>query len=523
MTRHPSASLTAWTASPLFLWEGAGQALAAHLASVQGDGHDHQLGNVLQRLAASIGLSAGETERKPPPKSLAPTFLTNPTRHDGGFFVADRIAYITINGPLERTEGWYGVGYDGITRRAEAAFADPMIDGVFASIDSPGGHAVGMLECAGKLRGFADESGKPFVAHAPALVASAAYGLGVAADRLTIDPDAMCGSVGVVLLHADISKMLESWGVKLTAIQFGEKKTDGNFWEPLSDRARADLEQMIDDMGARFVPHVAGRRGLSEQVVIDWQAGVLVGQRAIDASMADGLATEEEAFAALLAEINPTLTSAPQPQTATTSPSAPSQATTTESSEPAGAGAPSRAPSTTTLQTQQRKADMTLKADLTAVLEGDGTAEEKLASATAILTATEDPDPDAEDDADDAALDEADDADAEDTDEGDEADASADAEEDDDKPDATTAGAIVTLPEAKGREKQAVKLAGTPGMTVKAAKALLADAPKEKASGGLAARMEGQDPNIAAGSGDTGANDNPLVAVATSRRASARR
>lgn len=489
-------SFTAWTSSPLFLWEGAGQAMAAHLAAMHRQSQDGQLGGVVQRLAASLGLSAGsEAERKPPPKSIAPTFLTNPTRHDGGFFVANRVAYITINGPLERKEGWYAVGYDGLALRVETALADPGVDAVFLSIDSPGGHAAGMLECAGKIRASADEHGKPLVAHASALVASAAYGVGVAGDTLTIDPDAMCGSVGVVMLHADVSKMLENFGVTLTSIQFGDKKTDGNFWQPLSKRARSDLQTMIDDMGARFVAHVADRRGLSEQPVIDWQAGVLVGQRAVDASMADGLATEGDAFTALLDAINPT-TIAPNP---------------------AGAGAQTHAPPTHTPQ-QQKDADMTLRAEIAAILEGDGTADEKNTATLALIAASEEPDTEGEDDNASAAADEPDSED----DADDEAEAESD-DDDDDSPDAATAGAIVTLSEAKGREKQAVKLAGTPGMTVRAAKSLLADAPKEKASKGLASRMSGQDPDITAGSGDASAKDNPLVAVAVSRKASARR
>lgn len=460
------SSLTAWTSSPLFVWEGAGQAMAAHLAAMHRQGQDGQLGSVVQRLAASFGLSANsEAVRKPPPKSVAPTFLTNPTRHEGGFFVADRVAYITVNGPLERKESWYSVGYDGLALRVETALADPMVDGAFLSIDSPGGHAAGMLECAGKIRASADKHNKPIVGHAPALVASAAYGVGVATDTLTIDPDAMCGSVGVVMLHADVSKMLDDFGVTLTAIKFGDKKTDGNFWEPISDRARSDLQTMIDDMGARFVAHVADRRGLSEQAVIDWQAGVLVGQRALDASMADSLATEGDAFTALLDSLNPT-TIAPNP---------------------AGAGAQLHAPSTHTPE-QQKDADMTLRAEIAAIMEGDGTAEEKNTATLALIAASDEPETEGEDDDASAATDE---PAAEDEDENE--------DDDDGGPDAAIAGAIVTLPEAKGREKQAVKLAGTPGMTVKAAQSLLADAPKEKASKGLAARMDGQDPDITAG------------------------
>ena len=54
--------------------------------------------------------------------------------------------------------------------------------------------------------------------------------------------------------------------------------------------------------------------------------------------------------------------------------------------------------------------------------------------------------------------------------------------------DPATAEAILDLPEAKGREAMARKLAFNPGMTIAAARDLLASAPR---GGGLAAEMAG--------------------------------
>ncbi|MEO0385052.1 MAG: S49 family peptidase [Pseudomonadota bacterium] len=496
MTHNP---LAGWTGTPLFLWEGAASTMAGHLATVARASEARRTDSVLSRLGQALRLSASA---EPPPelKAEAPHFLTNPARHEGGFFIADRVAYTTISGPLERTGCWWGEGYDRIAQRVSIAFDDPDVDGVFVSIDSPGGHASGMLECAQRLRSLADEAGKPLHAHAPALIASAAYGLGVAADTLTVDSDAICGSVGVVMLHADMSKMLEDWGITLTSIQHGEKKTDGNFWQPLSDRARNDLQTMINDLGDRFTSHVADRRGMDQSAVIDWQAGVQMGPRAVTAGMADDVATEPEAFAALVASLSG------------------ASGNLTER-DPAGAGATSqdgRAPSNPKPK-QQKDADMTLRAQMAAIMQGEGTAEEKNTAMQALLEANDEPDTDGDEP--EAAGDDEADADGDEpdaTDDDDEADAEAD------DADAATAGAIITLPEAKGRADYAVELAQTPGMTVKAAKNLLAKAPKTKA-GQLAGKMSGQDPTITTGTGKSGANDNPLVAIATSRKASARR
>lgn len=490
MTHNP---LAGWTGAPLLLWEGAASMMAAHLSAVAGVREVRRQEGVLARLGQALKLSAAD-DPPPSPEASAPYFLENPARHDGGFFVANRAAYMTISGPLERTGGWWWDGYDTITERAESAFADDQIDGVFLSITSPGGHASGMLECAQTLRGLADQSGKPLHVHAPALIASAAYGLGVAADHMTIDADAICGSVGVVMLHADMSKMLDDWGITLTPIQHGEKKTDGNYWESLSDRARADLQAMIDDIGARFTGHVAARRGLDQQAVIDWQAGVLMGQRAVEAGMANDVSTERLAFEALVAGMGSTLT---------------------VQNNPAGAGATStdggRAPLTQTPK-QQEDADMTLRTQMDAIMQGDGTAEDKNAAMQALLDAN--PEPTAEDETPDAADDEADA-------ESDEPDAEAsddDADAEDDDVDAATAGAIIALPEAKGRADYAVELAQTPGMTVQASKSLLAKAPKGK-RGTLATKMEGQDPDVRGGTADTSKPSSLVIAMQNQNKA----
>ncbi|MCY1649081.1 hypothetical protein OVA11_19075 [Caulobacter sp. SL161] len=64
------------------------------------------------------------------------------------------------------------------------------------------------------------------------------------------------------------------------------------------------------------------------------------------------------------------------------------------------------------------------------------------------------------------------------------------------KVNAKVAQAVLDLPEARGREKLAKKLAFQPGMTVAAAKELLASAGKET---GLADRV--RDPNLAPSGG----------------------
>ena len=80
-------------------------------------------------------------------------------------------------------------------------------------------------------------------------------------------PSGQAGSVGCVILHEDISKMLERIGIDITFIQYGENKTEANPYEPLSDSAREELQASVDFYGRLFDEGGAKARGISADTV----------------------------------------------------------------------------------------------------------------------------------------------------------------------------------------------------------------------------------------------------------------
>ena len=132
--------------------------------------------------------------------------------------------------------------------------------------DSPGGNIALVAETAAKIKA-ARKEGRPIIAVANTMLASAAYWIACACDELVVTPSGEVGSIGAYMLHEDISQMLEMEGVRMTFIQEGPRKTEGNPFEPLGDDAKAALQETVAYHYNLFVKDVAKNRGVSEKIV----------------------------------------------------------------------------------------------------------------------------------------------------------------------------------------------------------------------------------------------------------------
>ena len=80
------------------------------------------------------------------------------------------------------------------------------------------------------------------------------------ATRSSATPSAVIGSVGVVWVHLDGSKLLDRVGLKVSSVHAGATKTEGNEHEPLSDDARREIQRRVDEVYGTFVNTLARGR-----------------------------------------------------------------------------------------------------------------------------------------------------------------------------------------------------------------------------------------------------------------------
>ena len=209
------------------------------------------------------------------------------------------VAVVSLSGFITQKPTLFSLFFGGTSAEefaAEvvAALGEESIGAVVMDVDSPGGSVFGVPEAAAKIREA--RGGKPLLAVANPVMASAAYYLASQADEVVATPSAVVGSIGVIAVHVDYSKALEKEGIKVTVLTSGRRKGEGNPTEPLSDEARAEVQERLDYYGGLFVRDVAKGRGVSvEKVRADFGEGAyFAAAKAQTLGLVDRLGTLEE-------------------------------------------------------------------------------------------------------------------------------------------------------------------------------------------------------------------------------------
>jgi signal peptide peptidase SppA len=197
------------------------------------------------------------------------------------------VAVVCIDGPLLQRGGWCWDGYEAISKRFSAALADRQTGSVLLKINSPGGVAAGCFEAVKALRAQASASGKRVFAYADEMACSAAYAMACIADEVWLPPSGDVGSVGVIATYLDVSKALETNGVRAIVTSTGARKADGHPMLPFSDDEIASLQARVDHLGSLFFSLVADARGMTPESVKALEAGVFSGQSAVEKRLAD--------------------------------------------------------------------------------------------------------------------------------------------------------------------------------------------------------------------------------------------
>lgn len=185
-------------------------------------------------------------------------------------------------------------------RDFDALINNPDIGAIVIDIDSPGGAVSGTPELATKIH--AARGTKPIIAVCNSLMCSAAYWIGSAADEIVATPSSDgVGSIGVVMVHEEISRMAEDAGVKFTVLRAPEHKAEGNPYEPLAPETQEFWQAQIDEIYGMFANAVAKHREVSVKVVReDYGRGrALTAKQAKAAGMIDRIATLDEVIAKL--------------------------------------------------------------------------------------------------------------------------------------------------------------------------------------------------------------------------------
>ncbi len=214
-----------------------------------------------------------------------------------GFEVIDGVAVLAVDGIIAKRMNLFtrisgGTSTQLLEHNFLQALGDPAVHSIILRIDSAGGQVDGTFELARTIREARGR--KPVVALGDSMMASAAYWIGSAADRVFITGETTTvGSIGVVATHTDVSRAEEMRGIKTTEITAGRFKRIDSSHSPLSDEARAVIQEHVDHVYSVFVENVAEHRGVDVETVLEKMADgrLFMGSKAIDAGLVDGVST----------------------------------------------------------------------------------------------------------------------------------------------------------------------------------------------------------------------------------------
>jgi len=222
-----------------------------------------------------------------------------------GYAIEERVAILPIEGVIAKRMNLLTYISGGTsTSFASAEFAkamnDPAVDSIILLVDSPGGAVDGTQEFANVIESF--RGTKPIVAFTDGMIASAAYWIAAAADRIYISGDTtQVGSIGVVATHTDLSGAEAQRGIRTTEITAGRFKRIASSYAPLTPEGRASIQDHVDSIYTAFVSDVARMRGSDVNTVLEKMADgkIFIGKSAIGVGLVDGVSTLGDIIAGL--------------------------------------------------------------------------------------------------------------------------------------------------------------------------------------------------------------------------------
>jgi len=171
---------------------------------------------------------------------------------------------------------------------------DSQAKAVLLTIDSPGGTTSGAERLYDELRRLSQK--KPVVAVVGTLAASGGYIAAIGADEIVSRGNSLVGSIGVLFQYPNISKALETVGVKVEEVKSSPLKAAPNSFEPTSEAARAALASLVSDSFDWFKNLVRERRKLDDQELAKVSDGrVFTGRQAVALKLVDMIGGEREA------------------------------------------------------------------------------------------------------------------------------------------------------------------------------------------------------------------------------------
>ena len=172
----------------------------------------------------------------------------------------DKVAILAVEGTIITGEGYFKKQLDRIRE-------DKNVKAVVLRVDSPGGTIAGSDYIYHHLKQLVSEKKIPLVVSMGAMAASGGYYISMAAEgekRIYAEPTTWTGSIGVIIPHYDVSKLLERWDISDDSIASHPLKQMGSptakLPPPIKEEERRILKELVDESFEKFKQLVLSAR-----------------------------------------------------------------------------------------------------------------------------------------------------------------------------------------------------------------------------------------------------------------------
>lgn len=173
----------------------------------------------------------------------------------------------------------------------EKAFSHPLSKGVVLSINSPGGTPVQSSLIHDLILELKAKHNKPVIAVGEDTMASGAYFIAVAADKVIANRSTVTGSIGVISSSFGFNQLLDKVGVERRVATAGESKSMLDPFLPASDTDKVKQKELLEDIHQHFKDVVIAGRGerLKQDAQGLFEGSVWTGEKAMAIGLVDEL------------------------------------------------------------------------------------------------------------------------------------------------------------------------------------------------------------------------------------------
>jgi signal peptide peptidase SppA len=206
-----------------------------------------------------------------------------------------------LNGPASSLDALSGItSYGQIRADLQEAMANDQVERIVLKVNSRGGEAHGAFDLADQIR--AARETKRIIGYGDVAL-SGGYLLLCQAHEVVTSQSSSLGSVGVYLARVDQTRVDERVGVVVHEFTSGARKADGSPHREISKEEATAIQGRVDALASLFHNAVAaGREALSPAMVRAQEAGVFLGQQAVEERLADRVMSWEAFMETLEAE-----------------------------------------------------------------------------------------------------------------------------------------------------------------------------------------------------------------------------